>query len=65
MDRCLFVAETETIDAVIHVWVQKGTRHPRPVKPADVTDDALQTAEFHGAPKDAILTWLKRLTATP
>lgn len=60
MDRHLFVAKTETADTVRHVWVQKGTSRPRPVRPEDATTDTLQAAEFHGAPKDAILKWLNR-----
>jgi len=62
MDRYLFIAETESVDTLSHVWVQKGRRRPRPVRPDDVTADALQAAEFHGAPKEAILTWLKRFS---
>lgn len=64
MDRCLFVAETETVDTVSHVWVQKGGDRPRPVRAEDVTAGSLKMAEFHGAPKDAILKWLQRLTTT-
>jgi len=64
MDRHLFVAETETADTVNHVWVQKGTCRPRPVRPEDVTADTLQAAEFHGAPKDAILKWLNRCSTS-
>lgn len=63
MARCRFIAETETVDTVSHVWIQKGSCHARPVRPDDVTEDALASAEFHGAPVEAILTWLKRFAS--
>lgn len=64
MDRPLFVAETGTADTVRHVRVQKGTSRPRTVRPEDVTAATLQAAEFHGAPKDAILKWLNRCSTS-
>lgn len=62
MDRCLFIAEIETVGAVSHVWIQKGMARPRSVCSEDVTDATLQAAEFHGAPRHAIVTWLTRFT---
>lgn len=60
MAKHLFIAEIETTDAVSHVWVQYGRHRPRPVRPKDVTEATLETAEFYGAPKKAIMDWLKR-----
>ncbi len=60
MAEHLFIAEIEAADAVSHVWVQHGRHRPRPARPKDVTETTLETAEFFGASRQAIVAWLKR-----
>lgn len=61
MAERLFIAEIEAADAVSHVWIQYGRDRPRPVRPEDVTETTLETADFFGASRQAIMAWLKRL----
>ena len=63
MAKRLFIAEIEAADAVSHVWVQYGRDRPRPVRPEDVTETTLETAEFFGASRQSIVAWLKRLAS--
>lgn len=62
MAKRLFIAEIEAADAVSHVWIQYGRTCPRPMRPEDVTNAGLETAEFSGASRQAIMAWLERLT---
>lgn len=64
MDRSLFVAEIEVDNTISHIWIQKGTLRPRPVRSGDVTQSALKEGEFFGAEKDSMLAWLKQLATT-
>ena len=60
MAKHLFIAEIEAADVVSRVWVQNGRHRPRPARPTDVTETTLETAEFFGASRQAIVAWLKR-----
>lgn len=59
MAELLYIAETDENGHIEAVWVvRQNARGPKPFDPLEVRFDPRQPAEFSGAPRMAVMSWL-------
>ncbi len=56
----LYIAETNGVGKVVHVWVQDIPSHPaRPVSDRAPHVDLVMRSDVSGAPREEIQAWLR------